>query len=324
MNWCRRQGQARRALCASSARLLSAFLIPASEVGPLMPGVTVLRLSPVLCWLPSGSRDQNTRTNGLLRALNIGSTTLAATSANRPAGPVFGTIGAGRLASPALLFRRAAASPVVAGFGKGGFHLLGKRYAVFAAGGIIEHDRMIAFEQAEDLVGWSKIRVGPTLPSAAVLKSLEARHLQDGLFVQIVAAKMLIDICDDAIYFQERGHRSARRPDRISSRCRWSSRICASCRRGHHHRAIAEALAVVKVGNIECEFLKLTPRSRTSAMAGAVSALTIRPRKPSGTNRMTLWGRLGTEEEAALAGRGQPNQSNRQQHHRAAHFTNCP
>ena len=65
----------------SCARLLSAFLMPAIEVGPLMPGVMVLRLSPVLCWLPSGSRDQNTSTNGLLRALNIGSTTLAATSA---------------------------------------------------------------------------------------------------------------------------------------------------------------------------------------------------------------------------------------------------
>ena len=63
------------------ARLLSAFLMPAIEVGPLIPGVMVLRLSPVLCWLPSGSRDQNTSTNGLLRALNIGSTTLAATSA---------------------------------------------------------------------------------------------------------------------------------------------------------------------------------------------------------------------------------------------------
>ena len=64
----------------NAARLLSAFLMPASEVGPLMPGVTVLRLSPLLCWLPSGSRDQNTSTNGLLRALNNGSTTLVATS----------------------------------------------------------------------------------------------------------------------------------------------------------------------------------------------------------------------------------------------------
>src|SRR5882724_4645514 len=63
------------------ARLLSAFLMLASDVGPLMPGVTVLRLSPVLWWLPSGSRDQNTSTNGFARSLNIGSTILLATSA---------------------------------------------------------------------------------------------------------------------------------------------------------------------------------------------------------------------------------------------------
>src|ERR1700761_3976793 len=53
----------------NAARLLSAFLMPASEVGPLMPGVTVFRLSPWLCWLPSGSRDQNTSTNGLFARL---------------------------------------------------------------------------------------------------------------------------------------------------------------------------------------------------------------------------------------------------------------
>src|SRR3981081_410271 len=51
----------------SCARLLLAFLMDASEVGPLIPGVRVLRLSPWLCWLPSGSRDQNTSTHGLLR-----------------------------------------------------------------------------------------------------------------------------------------------------------------------------------------------------------------------------------------------------------------
>ena len=65
----------------SCARLSSAFLIAASEVGPLMPGVTCSRLSPWLCCVPSGSRDQNTSTNGLLRSLSIGRTTLAATSA---------------------------------------------------------------------------------------------------------------------------------------------------------------------------------------------------------------------------------------------------
>src|ERR1700753_4025770 len=56
--------------------------------------------------------------------------------------------------------------------------------------------------------------------------------------------------------------------------------------------AIADALAVVKVGNKECEFLKLTPLSRISAIVGAVCGVTIRPRRPSGTNRIRLWGVL--------------------------------
>src|ERR1700712_5189544 len=53
---------------------------------------------------------------------------------------------------------------------------------------------------------------------------------------------------------------------------------------------MAEALAVVKVGNRECEFLKLTPLSRMSAIAGAVCGVTMRPRNPSGTNRIRLCG----------------------------------
>src|SRR2546430_17069105 len=47
---------------------------------------------------------------------------------------------------------------------------------------------------------------------------------------------------------------------------------------------------MVKVGNSECEFLKLTPLSRTCAIAGAVCGVTMRPRKPSGTNRIRLRG----------------------------------
>src|SRR6266480_5776165 len=53
-----------------------------------------------------------------------------------------------------------------------------------------------------------------------------------------------------------------------------------------------EALAMVKVGNSECGFLKLTPLSRTSAMAGAVSGVTFSARKPSGMNRTRLCGVL--------------------------------
>src|SRR3989440_6355257 len=47
---------------------------------------------------------------------------------------------------------------------------------------------------------------------------------------------------------------------------------------------------MVKVGNSECEFLKLTPLSRTSAIEGAVCGVTMPPRRPSGTNRIRLRG----------------------------------
>src|ERR1700722_11660307 len=53
-----------------------------------------------------------------------------------------------------------------------------------------------------------------------------------------------------------------------------------------------EALAMVNVGNRECGFLKLTPLSRTSAIAGAVSGVTFNARSPSGTNRIRLCGVL--------------------------------
>jgi hypothetical protein len=49
---------------------------------------------------------------------------------------------------------------------------------------------------------------------------------------------------------------------------------------------------MVNVGNSECGFLKLTPLSRTSAIAGAVSGVTFSARNPSGMNRMMLCGVL--------------------------------
>src|SRR3979409_1914035 len=95
------------------ARLLSAFLMPANEAGPLMPGVMLLRLSPVLCWLPSGSRDQNTSTNGFVCS---GGVCLA------------GVAG--------LQFQ----CPLA----QGCLYLFPQRHAVLAAGGIVDHDRMQA------------------------------------------------------------------------------------------------------------------------------------------------------------------------------------
>ena len=53
---------------------------------------------------------------------------------------------------------------------------------------------------------------------------------------------------------------------------------------------MADALAVVKVGNSECGLAKLTPWSRIAAMVGAVCGVTISARRPSGTNKMRLRG----------------------------------
>src|SRR6516162_2535669 len=64
---------------------------------------------------------------------------------------------------------------------------------------------------------------------------------------------------------------------------------------------MAEALAVVKVGKTECGFLKLTPTSRTAAMTGAVSAVTLKARRPSATNRRRLLGRFASAASAPLA-----------------------
>ena len=68
---------------------------------------------------------------------------------------------------------------------------------------------------------------------------------------------------------------------------------------------------MVKVGNSECEFLKLTPLSRTSAIAGAVCGVTIRPRNPSGTNRIRLCGVAFCANAAPADSSVRPADSNR-------------
>src|SRR5258708_15944259 len=67
--------------------------------------------------------------------------------------------------------------------------------------------------------------------------------------------------------------------------------------------AIAEALAVVKVGNSEWLFLNDTPASRSAAMVGAVFWSTISARSPSGMNSTTLCGRsaAAADDRAAPA-----------------------
>ncbi len=62
---------------------------------------------------------------------------------------------------------------------------------------------------------------------------------------------------------------------------------------------------MVKVGNSECGFLKLTPLSRTSAIAGADPGVTFSARSPSGMKRIRLRGVLllggGKSGEAGLS-----------------------
>src|ERR1700687_6229831 len=68
---------------------------------------------------------------------------------------------------------------------------------------------------------------------------------------------------------------------------------------------------MVKVGNSECGFLKLTPLSRISAIAGAVSGVTFKARSPSGTNRIRLWGALFCADAMPADSTTMPADSNR-------------
>jgi len=67
--------------------------------------------------------------------------------------------------------------------------------------------------------------------------------------------------------------------------------------------AMADALAVVKVGNRAWLLRKSTPSRAIAAMVGAVESSTMRDRKPSATNSTTLCGRdAGAWAEATDAG----------------------
>ncbi|MGY4504237.1 hypothetical protein ACVWYH_008194 [Bradyrhizobium sp. GM24.11] len=67
---------------------------------------------------------------------------------------------------------------------------------------------------------------------------------------------------------------------------------------------------MVNVGNSECEFLKLTPLSRTSAIAGAVSGVIFSARSPSGMNRIRLRGVLFSAEANPVESTVRPADSN--------------
>ncbi len=67
-----------------------------------------------------------------------------------------------------------------------------------------------------DLVGMIENQGRTELANRSRAVAPGARHFQQGLLVQIVAAEMLVGIEDDRIGFEERGDGATRRPDRIA------------------------------------------------------------------------------------------------------------
>src|SRR5215212_4738391 len=150
------------------------------------------------------------------------------------------------------------------------------------------------------LVGMIENQGGTDFADCGGAVAFGSRHFEYRLLVQVVSAEMLVDIDNHRVDFEERRHRAVRMRDRITG-----------IDRVREVAGIAEAFAVVKVGNSECEFLKLTPLSRTSAMAGAVCGVTICPRNPSGTNRIRLWGVLFWPNAVPAHRTVRPTDSNR-------------
>ena len=98
---------------------------------------------------------------------------------------------------------------------------------------------------------------------------------------------MLVDVAEHGVVFEEGRHAAGRGPDLIAGIDRVAENAGVA---EQWPVAMAEAFGMVKVGNSEWVLWKLTPWSRSAAMAGAVSGVTVIARRPSGTKRTTLWG----------------------------------
>ena len=152
------------------ARLSSAFLMPAIEVGPLMPGVTRVEAVAVIVLAAVGIARPEHQHERLVARLE---------HRQHHLGGDVGEIGLlGDVGDRGARRRGVAGLAVVAargrrerkiGLGERVLHLVGQRHAGLAAGGIVDHDRM---RPGVDASVWSKIRAGPTLPIVAVEKPL--------------------------------------------------------------------------------------------------------------------------------------------------------
>ncbi len=88
-----------------------------------------------------------------------------------------------------------------AGLGQRVLHFIGQRHAILATSGVVDHDGILATVGMVEKIGRTK------LADRGGAVALLARHLQKRLFVQIVAAEMLVDLEQDGIDLEERRHR---------------------------------------------------------------------------------------------------------------------
>ncbi len=97
-----------------------------------------------------------------------------------------------------------------AGVGQRLLHIVGQRYARGAAGLVVDDDGL-----AGALVVIEHQRRAELADRRGRVAGA-ARHLQDGLFVEIVAAEMIVDVAEHRIVFDERRGAAGSRADRIT------------------------------------------------------------------------------------------------------------
>ena len=112
----------------------------------------------------------------------------------------------GVLASPALpLSPRPGVASGRFALGQGVLHLVGERHAVFSAGGVVEHDGVLA------AVGVVEDQGRTDLAHRRSRETLFARQPQHGLLIEIVTLEMLVDVAQHGVVL-EKGH------DRVAGR----------------------------------------------------------------------------------------------------------
>ncbi len=88
-----------------------------------------------------------------------------------------------------------------AGLGQGVLHLVRQCDTVLAAGGIVEHHRMRA--GLFSLVGVVELVGRADLADRGGAEALVAGHLQNGLFIEVVALEVLVDVAEHGVVLDE-------------------------------------------------------------------------------------------------------------------------